>query len=144
MFLNQLFALLANLVTNGARGLASGLAGSGAFTTATSTQSFVQHCLVDGFDVFSHEKSLQNLLRLRIYYTTFNTSMQSLFAEFDMFYTIIPFQFHMFKPYQQLKLINLLKAKPYSATLLIYANHYGFDNIAYGHNIHGMTHALMA
>ena len=96
MFLNPLFALLANLVTNGARGLASGLAGSGAFTTATSTQSFVQHCLVNGFDVFSHEKSLQNLLRLRIYYTTINTSLQSLFTEFDMFCATIPFQFHMF------------------------------------------------
>ena len=81
MFLNPLFALLANLVTNGARGLASGLAGSGAFATATSTQSFVQHCLVNGFDVFSHEKSLQNLLRLRYllyhsYYVYANTFYQ--------------------------------------------------------------------
>lgn len=79
MFLNPLFALLANLVTNGARGLASGLAGSGAFATATSTQSFVQHCLVNGFDVFSHEKSLQNLLRLLLYCTIFYKIMQPFF-----------------------------------------------------------------
>jgi len=51
--------VFANLVANGARGFASGLAGCGAFATAASTESFVQHSFIDSFNVFSHLKYLQ-------------------------------------------------------------------------------------
>jgi len=52
----KLFAVFANLVANGARGFASGLAGSGAFATAASAESFIQHSFIDSFDMFTHSK----------------------------------------------------------------------------------------
>ena len=48
--------MFANLVANGARSFASGLAGSGAFATAASAESFVQHSFVNGFNMFTHCK----------------------------------------------------------------------------------------
>lgn len=48
--------MFANLVANGARSFASGLAGSGAFATAASAESFVQHSFVNSFNMFTHCK----------------------------------------------------------------------------------------
>ena len=54
--IQKLFAVFANLVANSARSFASGLAGSRAFTTAASAESFVQHSFIDSFDMFTHSK----------------------------------------------------------------------------------------
>ena len=51
--------MFANLVANGAGSFASGLAGSRALAAATGTQSFVQHCFINSFDVFTHNDYLQ-------------------------------------------------------------------------------------
>ena len=64
--------MFANLVANGAGSFASGLAGSRALAAATGTQSFVQHCFINSFDVFTHNDYLQkNILLLVLFYLVF-------------------------------------------------------------------------
>jgi hypothetical protein len=49
--------VFANLVANGAGSFAGRLAGSRAFAAATGFQRLIQHCFVNGLDVF-HESPL--------------------------------------------------------------------------------------
>ena len=54
-----LFAMFANLVTNGARSFASRLAGSRAFAAAAGAQGLFQHSFINSLDMFSHVYYLQ-------------------------------------------------------------------------------------
>ena len=100
-----LFAVFANLVANGARSLASGLAGSRALAAATGTQSFVQHCFINSFDVFTHNDYLQkNILLLVLFYLVFayfariflNCSFTNTISRPIFFHCIICFYYSLF------------------------------------------------
>ena len=59
LFCLELFAMFANLVANGARSFASGLAGSRAFAAAAGAQGLFQHSFINSLDMFSHVYYLQ-------------------------------------------------------------------------------------
>jgi len=65
--IQKLFAMFANLVANGARGFASGLAGSRAFAAAASAESFVKHSFINSFDMFTHSKLPPNKILLYLF-----------------------------------------------------------------------------
>lgn len=71
--------MFANLVANGAGSFASGLAGSRALAAATGTQSFVQHCFINSFDVFTHNDYLQKIYYYLFYFTLFLPILQGFF-----------------------------------------------------------------
>ena len=51
--------MFANLVANGARSFASGLAGSRALAAAAGAQGLFQHSFINSLDMFSHVYYLQ-------------------------------------------------------------------------------------
>ena len=97
--------MFANLVANGAGSFASGLAGSRALAAATGTQSFVQHCFINSFDVFTHNDYLQkNILLLVLFYLVFayfariflNCSFTNTISRPIFFHCIICFYYSLF------------------------------------------------
>jgi len=97
--------VFANLVANGAGSFASGLAGSRTLAAATGTQSFVQHCFINSFDVFTHNDYLQkNILLLVLFYLVFayfariflNCSFTNTISRPIFFHCIICFYYSLF------------------------------------------------
>jgi hypothetical protein len=113
--------VFANLVANGAGSFASGLAGSRALAAATGTQSFVKHCFINSFDVFTHNDYLQkNILLLVLFYLVFayfariflNCSFTNTISRPIFFHCIICFYYSLF-----------IRFYPYNTSQKIIATH---------------------
>jgi hypothetical protein len=68
--------VFANLIANRAGSLACRLAGSRAFSTASGTQRFVDHCFIDGLNMFFHFKPSLDMIP---YFTLFLANMQGFY-----------------------------------------------------------------
>ena len=68
--------VFANLIANRAGSLACRLAGSRALSAASGTQRFVDHCFIDGLNMFFHFKPSLDMI---LYFTLFLPNMQGFY-----------------------------------------------------------------